>query len=176
MDARSRRAARNARCFAEEAVAVPCFERATQQNGALTKRGAKGKLVESETFATSLHDACTSSLCEPESTYGKLWHFSHAFVIRDSADNACDLAILVRHVRRKFGQGNRGTAGASHVKPFVNDLVELGVGSPRHELVELAEKTDVGIVGLCLADRLLHPTACFDVDAHGKRSRCARRR
>lgn len=75
------------------------------------------------------------------STYGHLGHFIESVVISDSANNSDNLASaggLVGQLRY-LGQGNGGPMYAGHEQSLHDNFVELGVGAPCQEAVELKE-------------------------------------
>lgn len=89
------------------------------------------------------------------STYSHLGHFIESVVISDGANNGDNLAStggLIGQLRH-LGQGNGGPVYAGHEQSLHDNFVELGVGAPRQEAVELEEQ--VSSLVICTKDHMV---------------------
>merc|ERR1740117_2062879 len=156
----------HARRLAEEALGLAGLHAAAQEDGALAHWGAQSQLVESDALTAGFHNSCSRSLGEAQGTDGQLGHIEEALVICDGAYHTGNLSILVLHVLRKLGQGYRDFVASGHVQPLEDHLVEFGVCAASHEFVELAEETEVWVLGLHQALVGLGAASLLNVNTH----------
>lgn len=130
---------------------------------------AEGELVEGDALSTSGEDAFASGLGETEGADRHLGALEHADVVSDLGHNDGNLAVLVLHVLGEAGQTNWGSIGLGLMQPLENGGAELGVSTARKELIELDEKTGVGVLRLDHLGRGLVPdtaSAGLKIDSH----------
>ena len=95
-------------------------------------------MIEGETFTTSLYNASTSILCEPQRTDGQLRELQEPGIIGDGADNNGDLAFpLSLSVAYKLGQGQRRSVNPAHAQSFQNYAVERRTSPACQESIKL---------------------------------------
>jgi len=122
----------------------------TEQDGVCSGRSTESELIKSEAFSSSSYDTLTCVLGEGESTYGEKGNFHHTYIISYLSYNDGNLSILVLHVLGKTVESDGWLVDLGHVKTLDNGSTEVGVGTASKELVELDEKTVVGVG--CLDD------------------------
>ena len=119
-------------------VGGSALARSPQEYSVGAKWGAKSKLIEGETFTTSLYNASTSILCEPQRTDGQLRELQEPGIIGDGTDNNGDLAFpLSLSVAYKLGQGQRRSVNPAHAQSFQNYAVERRTSPACQESVKL---------------------------------------
>ena len=144
---------------------------AAKQQRLLARGRAERKLVEGEALATSLEDACASSIAEAQCANANLGNSKEPDVIGNSANSDSDLALVAitsqeladRLDRKRVAIHTRST------KPLKHNLVEVCFSTPCKKTVKLHKQPDVQILrhwfgAPGLLSRLT--TTSLDVNAH----------
>lgn len=134
-----------------------------------SSRSTKCELVKSKTLSSSRKDALACIFGKGKCTYSELRDLQHTNIVGDLSNNDGNLAILVLHVLGKTVKSNGRMVDLGHVKTLHNGSTKVGIRTTGKELVQLDEKTSVGVCGLDdLGGGLVSGTAttCFQINSH----------
>merc|ERR1719370_1254387 len=123
------------------------------QQSSLSSGGPQGQLVKGDDFTSSLENPLASLLSDAEGTQSHLGNVKDPQIVGDGANTDSKLVsvALLLQVPHQAGQRKWGTVDLAHEEPPQDDLVELSIGPPCQEPVELDEKPQVDILGLGLS-------------------------
>jgi hypothetical protein len=158
-------AVRDTRSFAKVPNSFPGVLGTPQENRVLSKRSTEGELVKGKALATSIDYPSPRRLGEPERGHLHRRHLVDPLVVGDGAHDHSDLVSLSLHEPDEAAHRERRTVGLAHEQAFQDHGVEVALGPPHQEAVELDEQLEVDIVRFGL--RALGPlvaAAGFEVD------------
>jgi len=126
----------------------PSILRSPQQNRVLAQRGTQRKLVKGEALATSIHNPGPGRLSEPERSHLHCWYLIDPLVVSHGAHYHSNLILLALHEVDEAAERERRAVGLAHEEPLQDHSVEVALGPPNKEAVQLDEELEVDIVGL----------------------------
>ena len=117
---------------------------------------------------SSLQDPLTGLLSDAESAKSHLGDLKDPQIVGDGSNDDGDLVGItgLLHVPDQPGDGEGRTVDLAHEEPPQDDLVELGLGPPGQEPVELDEQPQVDVLALGLSPAHLAVILMVDIHTH----------
>merc|ERR1719350_2557753 len=141
---------------------------ALEKQSVLASRSSESQLIKSDNLASSLQNPLTGLLGDAESAKSHLGNLEDPQVVGDGSDDDGDLVSVASllHVPDQPSDGEGRAVDLAHEEPPQDDLVELGLGPPGQEPVELDEEPQVDILALGFSSANLAVILMVDINTH----------